>query len=89
MINNDDIPEIESSPLCREITREGTTVEIHIYRLAEGDNRWTLEVVDEEKASTVWDEEFETDFAALEAVMQTIDKEGIRSFMETDSKTLH
>ncbi len=50
----DEEPEIESSPLCTSVTQDGTTVQVEIYRLADKGNRWSLEVVDEEGASTVW-----------------------------------
>jgi len=42
-------PEIVMSPLCREITGDGTRIQVDIYR-GEGDPGWTLEVVDEENA---------------------------------------
>ena len=47
-------PEIVMSPLCREITGDGTKIQVDIYR-GEDDPGWILEVVDEENASTVWD----------------------------------
>src|SRR6266852_1310884 len=54
----DDAPEIEYSPLCGGVTRDGITVHVEIYRLAEGDEGWSLEVVDQENGSTVWNETF-------------------------------
>ena len=47
-------PEIVMSPLCREIIKDGTKVQVDIYR-GEDDSGWILEVIDEENASTVWD----------------------------------
>jgi hypothetical protein len=74
-------PNIIMSPFCREISRDGTTIQVEIYRGAD-DSGWILEVVDEENASTVWDEPFDNDSDALDAVLKIIEREGIRSFLE-------
>ncbi len=70
--------EIIYSPLCREFKSEGHTVKVLIYRGATEEG-WTLEVEDIWDNSTVWDDLFETDEQALEAFVQAIEKEGIRS----------
>jgi hypothetical protein len=57
-------PIIERSPLSQSISSGGRTVTVEIYRL-EGDPAWVLEIEDEFNNSTVWDEQFETDSAAL------------------------
>jgi hypothetical protein len=56
----DEDSEIENSPLCGAVSRDGFTVRVEIYRLVEGDKSWTLEVVDHEGGSTVWDDRFAT-----------------------------
>ena len=76
-------PEIVMSPLCREISGDGTRIQIDIYR-GEDDPGWILEVIDEENASTVWNEPFDTDREALDTVMEVIELDGIRSFLESD-----
>ena len=76
--------EIKKSPLCRRITRDGTSVDVLIY--SDGNYGWILEVVDEEGASTVWDDSFLTDQAALDEVMKVIEKEGIRSFLQQSDR---
>ena len=73
--------EIEYSPLCDGITRDGLTVRVQIYRLKSGKEGWSLEVVDHENASTVWDSLFATDHEALAEFSRTLDDEGIRSFL--------
>ena len=78
-------PEIVMSPLCREIVQDGTKVQVDIYR-GEDESGWILEVIDEENASTVWDEPFDTDREALEEVMEVIERDGIRSFLEGESE---
>jgi uncharacterized protein len=69
------------SPLCREIIKDGTRIQVDIYR-GEDKSGWTLEVIDEENASTVWDDPFETDQEALDTVIKVIELDGIRSFLE-------
>jgi hypothetical protein len=80
-------PEIIMSPLCRKITVDGITIQIDIYR-GEDDSGWFLEVIDEENASTIWDEPFDTDREALNAVLIVIEKDGIRSFLEGEYETM-
>jgi hypothetical protein len=80
-------PEIVMSPLCREIVEDGTWIQVDIYRGVD-EPGWILEVVDEENASTVWDEPFDTDQEALDAVMQVIEIDGIRSFLEGESEEM-
>jgi hypothetical protein len=81
-------PEIIMSPLCREIEKDGTRIQVDIYRI-EGEPGWVLEVIDEENASTIWDEPFDTEQAALDVVMKVIETDGIRSFLEGDSEVMH
>ena len=80
-----DEPELIDSPLQQRYTDGAHTVGIFIYRLP--DTAWTLEVVDEHGNSTVWDDEFETDQAALDEVMRTIREEGIESLVGEPSQT--
>jgi len=84
---NDKIKLVMSSH-CGEISRDGMTVEVHIYRSSDQD-KWTLKVVDQEGASTVWDDLFATDQAALDEVMRVIDKDGIASFLQDPSEKLN
>jgi len=78
-------PDIVMSPLCREIIENGTKFQVDIYR-GEDDSGWILEVIDEENASTVWDDPFDTDREALEEVMEVIERDGIRLFLEGESE---
>jgi hypothetical protein len=72
-------PISKASRLSQSITRDGHTVQVEIY---EGDGgKWILEVVDEFNGSTVWDDQFETDQAALDEVHKTIAEEGIGSLI--------
>ena len=75
---------IIDSPLSRQITRNGVTIEVQIYR-GENDDGWILEVVDESGGSTVWQEPFATEVDALNEVLTTIKSEGIESFAKGDT----
>jgi hypothetical protein len=44
-----------------------------------GDSGWSLEVIDQEGASTVWDDLFATDHEALAEFYQTLEAEGVQS----------
>jgi hypothetical protein len=81
-------PEIVMSPLCREIIEDGTKIQVDIYR-SESESGWILEVIDEENASTVWDEPFDTDQEALDAVMIVIEQDGIRSLLDGEFEEMH
>ena len=67
------------SPLQRTYSAEGRQVEIQIYRMP--DTGWSLEIVDEHKNSTVWDELFDTDEAALSEALKDLGEEGIHAFV--------
>ena len=81
MLDEDD-PEIEYSPLCGPVTRDGITVRVGIYRLVGSTEGWSLEVIDQEDASTVWDDLFDSDKEAYAEFCRTLEAEGIRSFAE-------
>ena len=78
----DEDPEIEVSPLSGSVAREGMTVYVEIYRLVEGDESWTLEVIDHEGGSTVWEDRFATDKEAYAEFYRVLEADGIRSFLE-------
>ena len=82
MAEEDADPELEFSPLSGTVTRDGVTVIVQIYRLAGGSDGWSLEVIDHEQASTVWDHLFATDGEAYAEFYRTLEVEGIRSFAE-------
>jgi len=71
------------STLSTKIEDENTYVDIEIYRLR-NDDFWTLEVVDEIGGSTVWDDKFRTDEAALKEALNTIEEDGLGSFMQDE-----
>jgi hypothetical protein len=80
-------PKLIQSALSRTIREDGTEVRIDIYRLETTD--WSLEVVDETGTSTVWDDSFSTDQAALDEALKTIREEGIKTFLSSKTDVMH
>ena len=76
----DDEPKLEISPLSQSVSSGGRTVQVEIYRL-EGETEWVLEVEDEYNNSTVWDDKFPSDVAALTEAKKTILSEGVNSLI--------
>ena len=84
---NDEFAIVES-PLSRKITREGTTIEVLIYRGVH-EKEWTLEVVNHEGRATVWKETFLTEQDALNEVFQTIASGGMSGFVRPPIQEIH
>lgn len=57
--------EVVYSPLSRSVEHEGREFQIEIYQ-ADRPSSWLLEILDDEGASTVWDDVFEDEQEALE-----------------------
>jgi hypothetical protein len=74
-------PDIEYSPLCEKTTRGKITIDVQIYRIAGSSEGWSLEIIDDEGSSTVFDDLFATDVAAYAEFERTIMEEGIESFL--------
>ncbi|GAA5139965.1 hypothetical protein [Alloalcanivorax gelatiniphagus] len=74
--------QIEMSPLSQYLSADGKTVKVEICRGDDGG--WNLEIIDEFGTSTIWDDEFKTEAAALEEAKKTIHDEGIELLICTD-----
>lgn len=70
---------VKMSALCQAVTRNGKSVQVDIYD--DGNGAWLLEVVDEYNNSTVWDDAFATEQAALDEALSAITNEGIETFI--------
>ncbi len=81
MVDEDDV-ELEESPLSGEVTRDGITLRVQIYRIRGSNEGWSLEVVDHEGGSTVWQDLFPSDQDAYREFTQTLDAEGPSAFVE-------
>lgn len=73
-------PELEYSALSQEISSDGKSVSVEIYRTI-GDEQWLLEVVDEYGNSTIWDETFSDESDALTEAKKAILSDGIDSLI--------
>lgn len=76
----DEEPNLVTSGKSRRIVVDGYPFTIDIFRL-ENDTTWTLEVVDHENNSHVWDEQFASDTEARDVAVKTIEEEGALAFM--------
>ncbi len=74
-------PNLIISGLSQTVTVEGCILKVDIYRL-EGGSGWSLEVVDEDQTSTVWDDLFDTDQAALDEALKAIKEKGLSAFRD-------
>ena len=72
----DQEPRLIESERSGPFEKDGHVVHVHIIQL-EGDKDWTLEVVDENGTSTVWDDKFRTDRIAWKEFLRTVDNEGM------------
>ena len=65
------------------------TIRVEICRIADSDGGWSLEVIDQENTSTVWDSTFVADEEAYREFSRTLEREGIRSFAERPTGRTH
>ena len=73
---------IEKSALSGSLTRDGITLQVQIYRFADMNDAWTLEVLDPGTGHTLWDEAFADDAQAYEYFEDAFARRGIRSFTD-------
>lgn len=69
----------QDSPLCRAYSDGNHTVNIDIYE--DGEGGWLLEIVDEHNNTTVWEDAFDTDEAALQEALDALKEEGVGAFI--------
>ncbi|MCA1492272.1 hypothetical protein [Sinorhizobium alkalisoli] len=81
--------EFEFSEFSGEFVEDEVTVILRIYRPAGTNHDWTLEVFDEEGNTTIWNDTFDTDRDAFEEFLATVQRDGIRSFLDEPVQRLH
>lgn len=74
-------PNIVFSDHCGRFSRDGISVEVAIVRL-EHETEWTLEVVNANRTSIVWDDPFPSDDAAHAEFLATVEAEGMKVFLD-------
>ena len=80
-------PKIITSPLSGPFTEGDVTVDVQIYRLE--DTKWTLEVIDNQGTSIVWDDQFDTDDAARREFNRSVAEEGLTGIVTGSLPTRH
>lgn len=83
-MKDDDEPNLVTSGNSQSITVDGVRFQIEIHRL-ETDSTWTLEVVDPDNTSHVWEEQFASDKDACDVAVKAIETEGAAAFMRGDN----
>lgn len=79
-MTNEDEPNLVISSKSQDNVVDGYRFSIEIYRL-ERDKTWTLEVVDQEGTSHVWEDQFTSDKDARNAAIEAVGSEGSVAFM--------
>ena len=74
-----DEKDLIDSALNQNYTKDGKSVEIHIYRMP--NTSWILEVVDSYGNSAVFDGEFVADSEALSCFIDEIERDEIEGFI--------
>jgi len=69
------------SEFCGHFTQEGVEVDIFIVKLEVG-RYWTLEVVNSNGTSIVWDQTFLDDHEAYAEFQRTVTEEGMEAFLD-------
>ena len=80
-------PRIITSPLSGPFTEGDATVDVQIYRLE--NTKWTLEVIDVEGTSTVWDDQFDSAEAAKAEFLRSVAEEGLIGVMTGEPVSKH
>ena len=80
---------IEHSDLSREIEDDGITVQVDIFRAAEKQGGWLLEVTSKDGDITGWYEPFASEEDAWAEFVATVERDGIRSFLGFENVTVH
>lgn len=73
-------PNLVTSGKSTRVVIDGYSFSIDIFRM-ENDATWTLEVIDQQNTSHVWDEQFQSDAEARDVAVKTIEAEGAIAFM--------
>ncbi len=83
-MTDDNEPNLVTSGKSQTITVDGVRFQIEIHRL-DTDRTWTLEVVDPDGTSHVWEEQFASDKDARDVAIKAIETEGAAAFMRGDN----
>jgi len=80
---------LEHSEFSGEFTDDGVTVTIAIFRREGSQVDWKMEVIDQDDGRTVWEEGFGTDRDAFDEFLATVERDGIRTFLDDADPQVH
>ena len=83
MTDDDDEPNLVVSPKSQSVLVDGVRFRIEIFRL-ETDPAWSLDVVDPENTSHVWEEQFASEKDALTAAIKAQGRRGLHARRQRD-----
>ena len=89
MIKDTKEPKREHSEFSGQFTDAGVTVFVNISRPAGSHIDWTLQVTAEDNGVTAWEEGFATDRDAFDEFLATIERDGIRTFLDDVDPQVH
>jgi len=73
--------EFEHSPLSGSFSRDGSIVDVEIYRYADAQASWQLVVIDlSSTGCTAWQQTFATDGEAYDAFTAAVEADGMAAF---------
>lgn len=76
-----DDPNLIISGKSEVVHANGVSFRINIVRI-EGNPDWSLEIVDKDNTSVVWEEPFRSDQTAKEEALRAIENEGVALFRD-------
>jgi hypothetical protein len=82
-------PKNEHSEFSGEFTDDGVTVLVDIFRPEGTQGDWAMEVIDQDDGLTVWEEAFATDREAFDEFLATVERDGIRTFLDDADPQVH
>jgi len=78
----ENISGINEDELCWEISKNGITLKVISTKIGEGE--WQLVILNEQGVSSNWLEFFSTAQLAMEAGIEAIEKEGVKTFVNIE-----
>lgn len=82
-------PRLERSEFSGEFTDAGMAVTLDIFRPDGSQADWTMEVRDQNGGLTAWEAGFATDRDAFDEFLATIQRDGIRTFLDDVDPQVH
>lgn len=89
MAETEETPERERSEFSGEFTDDGVTVLVDIFRLKGSQVDWKMEIRDQDGVLTEWEDGFATDRDAFDEFLATIERDGIRTFLDDAEPQVH